>query len=187
MSYDALAESLRLLDGAPPAADARLSRRVRHLPLAVDRVDDVAATMFLRRGVNGAPEIDVHVLERVDGRWVLLGGGGGPGEEAVRPRPALAALGGPAVSSGGGSTARRHSGWWPRIRDSSVHHAEVFAAREVAALRVDDRVVPVAAHGCAVVVWTRRAPAITALDRDGEELGTVVPLRLDQCAMPPWY
>jgi hypothetical protein len=47
--YDALAESVRLLEGAPPASEARLSRRVRHLPLALDRDDDVAATMFLRR------------------------------------------------------------------------------------------------------------------------------------------
>jgi hypothetical protein len=185
--YDALAASLRLLDGAPPADRARLSRRIRSLPLAVDRVDDVAATMFLRRGVSGAAEIDVHTLELVRGGWVLLGGSGGPGEDAVAPRPALAELGPPAVSSGGGSTARRHTGWLPRLRDGFVRFAEVSAAREVAALRVDDRVLPVAAHGCAVVVWTRKeAPAVTALDGSGADLGPV-PLIRPRRPLPESY
>src|SRR3954454_534314 len=93
MSYDALAESLRLLDGAPPAQVARLSRRVRFLPLAVDRDGDVAATCFLRRGVSGAALLDTHLLERTADRWRLLGGGGGPGDHALLPRPGMAESG----------------------------------------------------------------------------------------------
>ena len=69
--YDCLAESLRLLEGAPVSCRARLSRRVRHLPLAVDWDTDVPATMFLRRGVSGVPLVDIHTLEMVGGRWRL--------------------------------------------------------------------------------------------------------------------
>jgi hypothetical protein len=112
VSYDALAESMTLLEGAPLPSRARLSRRVRYLPLAVDRDGDVAATVFLRRGVNGVPEVDVHTLELTDGVWRTLGGGGGPGEEATEPRPRLADLDAPAVSHSGGGT-RRSSGSRP--------------------------------------------------------------------------
>ena len=79
MSYDALAESVKLLQGAPLPDNARLSRRVRFLPLAVDRDGDVAATMFLRRGVSGVPLVEAHTLEMTEGTWRVLGGGGGPG------------------------------------------------------------------------------------------------------------
>jgi hypothetical protein len=176
VSYDALAESVRLLEGAPPAGSARLSRRVRHLPLAVDRDGDVAATMFLRRGVSGIPEIDVHSLELIDGVWRTLGGGGGPGDETTGPRPRLADLGAPAVSRGGGGT-KRSSGSWLRLRQGSwVWWAELHVAEEVAVLRVDGRQLPVAAHGCAVVVWTTRPPQVTALDAAGVEVG-LIPIR----------
>jgi hypothetical protein len=176
VSYDALAESIKLLEGAPPASSARLSRRVRHLPLAVDRDDDVAATMFLRRGVNGAPEVDVHTLELVDGVWRRLGGGGGPGDEATEPRPRLADLGSPAVSSSGGGTKRSSSGWLRRRSGIWVWWAELRVVAEVAVLRVDDRLVPVAAHGSAVVVWTQQPPQVTALDPSGAVVG-LVPIR----------
>jgi hypothetical protein len=66
VSYDALTESVRLLEGAALPKDARLSRRVRFLPLAVDRDDDVAATWFLRRGVSGSC-LEVHALELAKG------------------------------------------------------------------------------------------------------------------------
>ena len=106
VSYDALAESVELLAGAPFPGHARLSRRVRHLPLALDRDGDVAVTMFLRRGVSGVPLLEVHSLELIDGVWRSLGGSGGPGDEAIEPRPRLAELGSPAVSHGSGGTAR---------------------------------------------------------------------------------
>ena len=176
MSYDALAESVKLLEGAPAADRARLSRRVRHLPLAVDRDGDVAATMFLRRGVNGVPELDVHTLELIDGVWRTLGGGGGPGDVATEIRPRLADLGSPAVSSSGGGTKRSSGQWLRRRHGSWVWWAELRVAEEVAVLRVDARLVRVAGHGCAVVVWTREPPRVTALDGSGAVVG-VVPLR----------
>ncbi|GAB3358320.1 hypothetical protein [Modestobacter lapidis] len=175
MSYDALAESVRLLGGAPPASHTRLSRRVRHLPLAVDRDGDVAVTMFLRRGVSGVPLLETHSLERTDGGWRPLGGGGGPGHQATEARPRLADLGSPAVGYGGGGTARTSTG---RLRRPArwVWWAELRVAEEAAVLRVDDRLVPVAAHGCAVVVWTRRPPRVTALDPAGAVVGPI-PIR----------
>ncbi|MBB3674352.1 hypothetical protein [Modestobacter versicolor] len=174
MSYDALVESVRLLEGAPPAGAARLSRRVRHLPLAVDRDGDVAATMFLRRGVSGVPELDVHTLELVDGVWSTLGGGGGPGDGATRGRPRLVDLGSPAVSSSGGGTARTSGSWLRRRRSGWIWWAELRVAEEVTALRVDARFLPVAAHGCAVVVWTRQPPQVTGLDASGSAVGPVL-------------
>ncbi|MGY1609648.1 hypothetical protein [Geodermatophilus sp. SYSU D00700] len=173
MSYDVLAESVKLLEGAPRPSGARLSRRVRHVPLAVDRDGDVAATMFLRRGVSGVPLLDAHTLELTEGGWRVLGGGGGPGEEAAKARPRLADLGGAAVNHGHGGTARTTSdrlGWrtvgW-------VSWVELRLAEEVFVLRVDTRLVPVAGHGCAVVVWAREPPGIAALDASGAVLGSV--------------
>lgn len=185
MSYDALAESVRVLQGTPPATEARLSRRVRFVPLAVDRDGDVAATMFLRRGVNGIPELDVHSLELYDGRWRMLGGSGGPGAAALESRPDQASLQALAVSFGSGGTARSSSrslGWAP---NPWVWWAELRAAREVAALGVGERRIPVAAHGMAIVVWADRPPEISALDASGVVLGSVtLPQRPD---MPATY
>lgn len=184
MSYDRLAESVRLLEGGPPASDARLSRRVRWLPLAVDRDGDVAVTMFLRRGVSGVAELEVHSLELVGETWRLLGGGSGPGDLAIETRPALADLPAPAVSRGGGGTARSGLLGW----DCSlwVWWAELRAAREVAELLVNgERRIPVAAHGMALVVWTDRRPEIAALDAAGVELGVVT--LPERRAMPQVY
>jgi hypothetical protein len=171
VSYDALAESLKLLGGSPPHDSAQLSRRRRHVPLAVDRDDDVAATMFLRRSVSGLPVLEVHVLELTGGAWRMLGGGGGPGYEATEARLPLADLGGPAVSHGGGGTARASRSWLRR--DAWISWAELRLATEVSALRVGTRLVPVVAHGSAVVVWTRKPPRVTALDASGAALGPI--------------
>jgi len=171
VSYDALAESVKLLQGAPLPGNARLSRRIRFLPLAVDRDGDVAATMFLRRGVSGVPLRDVNSLELTEGGWRMLGGGGGPGDEATEARPRLADLGSPGVSHGQGGTARSRSSGLRR--SDWISWAELRVAEEVAALRVDTRVVPVAAHGCAVVVWTGEPPGVAALDAAGTVLGSV--------------
>jgi hypothetical protein len=173
VSYDALAESVKLLEGAPLPGDARLSRRVRHVPLAVDRDGEVAATMFLRRGVSGVPLLDVHTLELIEGDWRMLGGGGGPGHEATKARPRLADLGSPAVSHGQGGTARTRSSRLGGSKNDWVSWAEVRAAEEVSVLRVGTRLVPVAGHGCAVVVWTQEPPGVAALDASGAVLGPV--------------
>jgi hypothetical protein len=173
VSYDALVESVTLLEGARPPDRVRLSRRVRSVPLAVDRDGDVAATMFLRRGVSGDPLFDVHTLELTGGGWRMLGGGGGPGYEVTEVRPRLADLGSPAVSSGHGGTARTGSSRLGRWRDDWVSWVELRVAEEVAVLRVGTRLVPVAGHGCAIVVWVREQPRIAALDASGAVLGPV--------------
>jgi hypothetical protein len=184
VSYDHLTESVRLLDGAELPAVVRLSRRVRHVPLAVDRDDDVAVTVFLRRGVSGMPLVESHTLELTESGWRVLGGGGGPADMVVGPRPSLAELGGPAVSPGGGGTARTRSGLLG-LRRGWVSYAELRLAREVAVLQVDDRCVPFAPHGCAVVVWAGDVPDVRALDEAGSRLGRVE-LRTPR-RMPPFY
>jgi hypothetical protein len=172
VSYDALAESVGLLEGAPLPPGARLSRRVRHVPLAVDRDGDVAATLFLRRGVSGVPLVDVHTLELTDAGWRMLGGGGGPGREATAVRPRRAELGGLFLSYGQGGTTRTRRSWlgW---KDEWVSWAELRLAEEIAVLRVDARLVPVAAHGCAVVIWAGRPPTVAALSASGAVLGPI--------------
>src|SRR4051812_373143 len=167
--------------------------------------------MFLRRGVSGVPVMEVHTLELIEGGWRLLGGGGGPGDEATEPRPRLADGGALAVSHGGGGTARARHGWlgfgrggrvsykgirlaaggalavshggggtartrhgWLGFgRDGWISYTELRLAEEVAALRVADRLLPVARHGSAVVVWTRRPPRVSALDASGTVLGWI--------------
>ena len=175
MAYDRLAESLRLLAGTTPASEARLSRRVRHVPLAFDRLGDVAATMFLRRGVNGVPKLDVHILELTDRSWRMLGGGSCGGKEALRARPSVgdSLVAGESCSNGG--IARRSSrrlGW---RQNNWTSWAELRLAQEVTLLRVGDRHLPVAAHGLAVVVWTtKQAPSVTAIDSTGVALGNIL-------------
>ena len=52
VDYDASAESLRLIESRQVEPVLRLSRRRRSAPMAVDVADDVAVTMFARRGVG---------------------------------------------------------------------------------------------------------------------------------------
>jgi len=174
VAYAALEESIRLLDGAPPSEVARLSRRVRHVALAVDRDGRVAATMFLRRGISGDPCLDTHGLELAESGWCLLGGGGGTGQDyLLAVRPQLTTLGAAAVEIGRGGVTRHadrlmpgESGW--------VRWVELRAAVEVASLLANERPMPVHDHGMAVVVWgTERVPHIAALGADGSRLGPV--------------
>lgn len=175
MAYAALEESIRLLEGAPPSEVARLSRRVRHVALAVDRDGRVAVTMFLRRGVSGDPCLDTHGLELADTGWRLLGGGGGTGQDyLLAARPQLKTLGAAAIEIGSGGVVRHadrrlmagESGW--------VRWVELRAAVEVASLQANERSVPVHGHGVAVIVWgTERMPHIAALGADGSLLGPV--------------
>lgn len=174
MAYNALEESLRLLAGGGAPDVARLTRRVRHVPLAVDRHGDVAATMFLRRGVSGEPWIDVHTLEHVEGEWRTMGGGSGDNGEAVLlPRRSVQETGRLATAMGGGGTVRNPNRPmpWGKVW---VRWVELRAAAEVHTLMVAGRAVPVAPHGAAVVVWqTSSPPSITALDGAGRRLGRV--------------
>lgn len=173
----ALEESIRLLEGAPPSEVARLSRRLRHVALAVDRDGPVAATMFLRRRASGDPCLDTHGLELADTGWRLLGGGGATGQEMIlTARPQLKMLGAAAVEIGRGGVAR-HAGRLTPGESGWVRWVEVLAAAEVASLQVNERQVPVHNHGVAVVVWgTEHPPRIEASGADGSRLGPV-PLR----------
>jgi hypothetical protein len=174
VAYRALEESIRLLEGGPPSEVARLSRRVRHVALAVDRDGRVAATMFLRRGVSGDPCLDVHALDLTDSGWRLLGGGGASGQDdLLTDRPRLTELGAPAVLLGSGGTTR-HADQVNPDESNWVRWAEVRAAAEVASLLVNERRVTLHDHGMAVVVWgTTRLPHMAALGADGSRLGPV--------------
>lgn len=99
MAYDALVESIALIEHGVPDAPAQLSRRRRFASLAVDVDGDVAGTCFARRRV-GCVAVETWVLVR---EWVVLGGGGGDLEDDDPAGPAAAALGGPVVTTGVGS------------------------------------------------------------------------------------
>ncbi len=88
MAYDALAESVALIQSPNLKPVTRLSRRRRFAAMAVDVAGDIALTMFARRGAGCVSE-EIHVLALRHGRWYMLGGGGGNGDDdllANRPR-----------------------------------------------------------------------------------------------------
>lgn len=175
MAYDRLVESRKLIEQGAPDTPFRLSRRRRFIPLAVDVDHDVAATLFVRRGVSGNPNLEAWTLERRDGAWVVLGGGGGDGhDELFAPRDAME---GHHRHLGGGWTLRDADRLmpWPR---RGISHAELRLGAQVAALQIDDRRVEVAPHGVAIVVWrSPKPPAIRLLNPTGELLDTVRPPR----------
>lgn len=175
MAYDALAESVRLIDD-PHRAEAppRLSRRRRSAALAVDVDGDVAATLFVRRGAGGNRQ-ETHVLVREGGRWRLLGGGAGPGpDDVLSHRPPVGQNGQlePLVLHGTASAAR------PAVpapgSGRQVFDSVLRAAHEVRAVQVADRTLPVAWHGWLVIVWgSARAPVAVALDAEGGAIARV--------------
>jgi hypothetical protein len=153
-----------------PELRFKLTRRQRFIPLAFDVDGDVAATLFLRRGVNGNPWLEAWALERRNGDWVVLGGGGGDGhDELFEPREAIEGL---FVSYGSGWTARGAGRFLPSSR--GISRIEIRLGPQVAGLGVTDRTIEVLPHGMAVVAWSsRRPPAITALSSAGEPLGEI--------------
>jgi hypothetical protein len=157
--YDVLGESVALIEGRlQPARDVRLSRRRRHLPMCVDTVGDVAATVFASRGVSGEPCVDLHFLVRSTAGWRLLGGGSGPGElrythqeRWVKPRR------GYCPSSAGVAAP---GGRW-------LSAALVLTDGSVAALRTHEpRDVSVAANGAACLIWEGDTPPQVSLLSD---------------------
>lgn len=87
MAYDAVVESLRLIESRVLTPATRLSRRRRYLAMAVDVADDLAVTMFARRSVGCNVE-EIHVFALHGSDWTLLGGGGGPlDDNALDYRP----------------------------------------------------------------------------------------------------
>jgi hypothetical protein len=82
VAYDALAESVALIQSRHLAPVRRLSRRRRFAAMAVDVAGDIAVTMFARRGV-GCIWIDTHVIPLHEGQWTMLGGGGATSDESL--------------------------------------------------------------------------------------------------------
>lgn len=181
MAYDVLAESMQLIEnGAPTAVAARVSRRIRHVPLAVDVDGRIAATMFLRRG-QGQVWRENHVLVRQHGSWRLAGGGGGPGAGPA-DAPDHQDLGGHLQVEGSGAVYFTESAL-PR----AVHYAALRAARTVQTVLIADRAVRVPRHGWLVAVWPDdRTPHVTALDPAGAVLATA-DARPPSFRLPPSY
>lgn len=181
MAYDAVAESLRLIETREIPLVKRLSRRRRHAAMAVDvaEAEGVAVTVFARRSVGCNVE-EFHVFARRGDQWTMLGGGGGTLEEgALEDRPQqldpgpLAVGGGDAriVASDGAGGILDGAGrrWWPRGR--WINYCGLQVSAEAARLVVDDREIVVPWHGRCVVVWTgRRRQQVTICDHDGRRL-----------------
>src|SRR3954451_15064569 len=80
VAYEVKAESRRLIADGLPDRPVQLSRRRRFAPVAVDVDDDVACTLFVRRGV-GCFWDETHLLVRDDNGWSYQGSGGGSSGE----------------------------------------------------------------------------------------------------------
>jgi hypothetical protein len=173
VAYDALAESLALVEHGVREDPPGLSRRRRSAALAVDVDGDIACTLFLVRG-PGSVRYETHALARRDGVWALLGGGGGGGPETGRldDRPGTAELGAPVVVAGAGAVAAGGSRlpWGGRyVRDTQLR-----VSSAVHTVAVGQRVLRVPRHGHLVVVWSgRRPPRAVARGADGEPVCTV--------------
>lgn len=163
MTYDRLAESLRLIGGGAVAGADRLTRRRRFLPVAVDVDDDIAVTVFLRRAHGGA-EWETHVLSRAGADWRLLGGGGwGPDSLDVLTHAMTSTeLGGVAQADGAGAVSTG-AGWirYSMIRTTSDVEGVLVGSRR--ALRPE--------HGHMAVVWRDRLRLpVTVVGRGGRTL-----------------
>lgn len=189
MAYDALVESIALIESRTPSPVPRLSRRRRFAAMAVDVAGDIAVTMFLRRGVGCVHE-EIHVLALWEGQWRMLGGGGGShgfDEDLLANRSrlipevlqhhrlvlsgidpqvmvALGSSGG--ILDGGGRTSP-----WP-WRRRWISYSVLQASARVESVRVADREIAVPWHGRFLIVWVGRSPKLTAYDANGNCLGT---------------
>ncbi|MCE5290844.1 MAG: hypothetical protein LLG14_16620 [Nocardiaceae bacterium] len=190
MAYDALVESITLIESRTLAPVPRLSRRRRFVAMAVDVAGDTAATMFLRRGVGCVHE-EIHVLALRDGQWRMLGGGGGShgyDEDLLTDRPRLipevlqnlghilsgidpqvmVARSGP----GGILDSRGRHSLWP-WHGRWISYSIMQASAQVESVHVGDREIAVPWHGQFLTVWAgRRPPKLTAYDGNGNHLGT---------------
>lgn len=184
MAYDALGESVRLIESRRLEPVQRLSRRRRFAAMAVDVADDVAVTMFARRGV-GCLWSETHVLVKRHGTWHIFGGGGSSADEdLLAHRPAHLPEGrGPSTSGGvdprivtveGGGGVRDHGGRpgrWP-WSGRWISYAVVRVNGEVASVGAKGRDIDVPWHGRVVILTARRGPSkVTLRDGTGGFLG----------------
>ncbi len=191
MSYDAVAESVALVQSRRVEPVQRLSRRRRFTAMAVDVDGDVAVTMFARRGVACVWQ-EFHVLAQRQGTWRCLGGGGTsrdgdddlladrPAELPVPPVPLDSAVvdADPKVLSvegcGGVHDDLAGADRWP-WSGRWINYAEVRVNAQVVSIRNRDRLLPVPWHGRVAVVWAGRgASPVIAVDEGGKSLGAVL-------------
>ncbi|WP_200174102.1 hypothetical protein [Tomitella cavernea] len=192
MAYDALAESVALIESPSPTPIIRLSRRRRFAAMAVDVNGDVAATMFLRRGAGRVHE-EIHILTLRGPNWHLLGGGAvsdgddgcdGKGHLAERssvpPQPRLSSSDSPggiskrAMALGRSGAVRGDGGRPGRLpwRGRWVGYTTVHVGRHVESVQVADRTIPAPWHGHVLVARKGRSPlTIVAYDANATELG----------------
>lgn len=186
MAYDALGESVRLIESRHVVPVLRLSRRRRFAAMAVDVADDVAVTVFARRGVGCLWSV-AHVLVKRRGTWHMLGGGGSSADEdLLAHRPAtlpegpgplpntafgvdprmLTVEGGGGVRDDGGRPGRwPWSGRW-------ISYALVRVNAEVASVGVRGRDLDVPWHGRVVILTAGRGSSrVTLRDSTGGILG----------------
>ena len=172
VSYDLLAESVRLIESGLRADPARLSRRRRCAAVAYAVQGDVAATWFVRRGPNTFWN-EIHTLARREGVWVCLGGGGHDADEdGLADRPPAVDLCGVLVSSGRGSTGLGRRSLF-RLSGGLVSYAELLVAEEVVTVDIGGNRRAAPRHGRLIAVWTRTPPLVRALAADGSELDTL--------------
>lgn len=186
MAYDALAESVRLIERGRLEPVLRLSRRRRFAPMAFDVSDDVAVTMFARRGA-GCLWSDTHVLSKRDGQWQMLGGGGGTADVELLARPpvrlpdrlagSLGAIPGidpqtMSIANGGGVRDGQGVGSrWP-WRGRWISYVILQASAEVTSLAVDGRRLLMPWHGRAVIASAGRRPAAVIIyNQQGQVFG----------------
>jgi hypothetical protein len=188
VAYDALAESLALIESRRVEPVLRLSRRRRFAAMALDVADDMAVSMFARRGV-GCIWQETHVLVLRDGQWARLGGGGVTSDEdllADRPTvlPDYLRLGRDAVTGAdpqviivNGSGGVLDDGDEPDRRPDHgrwINYADVWVNAQVTSVQVSDRWLRVPWHGHVLLVWSVGQPRrVVAHDESGRALGEV--------------
>ena len=183
MAYDAVTESLRLIESRELSEVRSLSRRRRHAAMALDVSEDIAVTMFARRSVGCIVE-ETHVFTRHGDRWRILGGGGGPlDDRALEDRPAELPAGlraAPGVDArvlaleGAGGIVDSHYKSWRPTRGRWINYGIVRVNLDVAHLLVDSREITVPWHGRCVVAWPGgRAQKLSILGTDGQRLGQI--------------
>ena len=152
--------------------------------MAVDVSDDVAVTMFARRGV-GCVQQETHVLALRDGAWTWVGGGGGSsGERILADRPGV--LSGPSllgpdapvssdarvmVSSGAGGTLDTRGEIEPPDGGRWISYWVIEVNAEVVSVEALGRSRSVPWHGHVLMVWCGDPPvSVLARDVRGETL-----------------
>lgn len=190
VAYDAITESVQLIESGHLQPVSRLSRRRRFAPMSVDVAGDVAVTLFARRGV-GCVMSETWVLSKHGASWHLLGGGGASAEDdllAPRPTRLPAALRLPVTAdteidpglvavdgSGGVRDDQGGADRWP-WSGRWIRYVVLRTSADVESLTLDNRTVVVPWHGRVVLASTkRRPPRVIVNGQHGVVLGELHP------------